>query len=272
MWPGRPTKHFFVDEAGDLTLFDKRGKSLIGREGVSNYFMIGMIDLPDPYEAWRELEDLRAELLRDPYFTGVPSLQPESNKTALAFHAKDDALEVKREVIRVLSYLGGKVIVGIRRKDALVREYRLLYKQTGRKGTENDVYDDLVTRVFQGRLHPANHNDVVFARRGKKDRTKALEKALENAVRYTASRNLRMSMPGEVSSAFPTAEVGLQVIDYYLWAVQRMFEKGEERFFRALEPQYEFVMDLDDKRKKRGGEWYSDTNRLELKKIKPFAS
>jgi hypothetical protein len=48
MWPGRPTKHFFVDEAGDLTLFDQKGRSLLGREGVSDLFMIGMIDLPDP--------------------------------------------------------------------------------------------------------------------------------------------------------------------------------------------------------------------------------
>jgi hypothetical protein len=69
MWPGRPTKHFFVDETGDLTLFDKKGRSLISRGGVSEYFMIGMIDLPDPYEAHPKLEDLREELVNDPYFS-----------------------------------------------------------------------------------------------------------------------------------------------------------------------------------------------------------
>jgi len=245
---------------------------LIGREGVSECFMIGMVDLPDPIQASLELEDLRDELMNDPYFSGVPSLQPGGKKTALAFHAKDDTAEVRREVIRVLSYLGGKVMVGIRRKDVLIREYRLLYKQTGRKGSANDVYDDLVTKVFKGRLHPANDNEIVFARRGQKDRKKALEKAVEKAVRYTAPRNLRMSMPGTIESAYPHEEAGLQVIDYYLWALQRLFHRGEERFFRALEPQYELVMDLDDKRNRRGGEWYSDTNRLEAKKIKPFAS
>ena len=27
-------RHFFVDEAGDLTLFDRRGRSMLGRDGV----------------------------------------------------------------------------------------------------------------------------------------------------------------------------------------------------------------------------------------------
>lgn len=255
-----------------MTLFDKKGRSLIGKEGVSKYFMIGMIELLDPYEAHRELEDLREELVNDPYFSGVPSLQLGGKKTALAFHAKDDTAEVRREVIRVLSYLGGKVVVGIRRKDVLIREYRILYKQTGRKGRPNDVYDDLVTRVFRGRLHPANNNEIVFARRGKKDRTKSLEKAVEKAGRYAAPRLVRSRMPGTVASAYPHEEAGLQVIDYYLWALQRLFHKGEERFYRALESQYDMVMDLDDTRNRRGGEWYSTTDRLEAKKIKPFAS
>lgn len=271
MWQPRPTKHFFVDEAGDLTLFDKKGRSLIGKEGVSEYFMIGMIELPDPYEAHRELEDLRDELVNDPYFSGVPSLQPGGKKTALAFHAKDDTAEVRREVIRALDYLEGKVVVGIRHKDVLIREYRILYSQTGRKGSPNDIYNDLVTRVFKGKLHPANNNEIVFARRGKKDRTKALEEALEKAGRYAAPRRVRKHMPGKVISAYPHEEAGLQVIDYYLWALQRLFHKGEERFYRALEPQYELVMDFDDKRNRRSGQWYSATDKLEVKKIRPFA-
>jgi len=244
---------------------------LLGSSGVSNYFMIGMLELPDPYEAHKELEDLRDDLVNDPYFDGVPSMQPGEKKTALAFHAKDDTREVRREVNRLLPFLQGMVVVGIRRKDGLLREHRLLYKQTGLKGRPDDVYDDLVTGVFKGRLHPGNNNEIVFARRGKTDRARALENAVEKAGTYTAPRNIRMSRPARVASAYPHEEAGL-IVDYYLWAVQRLFELGEPRFYRALEPQYELVMDLDDKRNRRGGEWYSDRNRLEVRKIKPFAS
>jgi hypothetical protein len=31
-------------------------------------------------------------------------------------------------------------------------------------------------------------------------------------------------------------------------------------------------MDVDDKRNRSRGEWYSDANRLAAKKVKPFAS
>ena len=49
-----------------------------------------------------ELAALRAQLLSDPYFKGVPSMLPEAKKTALFFHAKDDLPEVRREVFKVL--------------------------------------------------------------------------------------------------------------------------------------------------------------------------
>ncbi len=96
------THYYFVDEAGDLTLFNKKGQELLGQEGVSNFFMVGLAHLPDPTEAHRQLEALRQELLADPYFKGVPSMQPESKKTALAFHANKDVSEVRREVFKLL--------------------------------------------------------------------------------------------------------------------------------------------------------------------------
>ena len=50
-----------------------------------------------------------------------------------------------------------------------------------------------------------------------------------------------------------------------------MFERGEDRFFHLLAPAYRLVMDLDGTRNNPYGEWYSDYNPLELKKIKPVA-
>jgi hypothetical protein len=88
--PDRVVIHYFVDEAGTPTLFDAQGKILIGAEGCSSYFMLGKIDIDASESLGRDLADLRAHLLADPYFNGVPSMQPEGGKTAIAFHAKDD--------------------------------------------------------------------------------------------------------------------------------------------------------------------------------------
>jgi len=108
------TRHFFVDEAGDLTLFDRRGRSMIGCAGVSRYFMVGVAEIREPAEASARLAALRKELLSDPYFAGAPSLHPARSKTALAFHAKDDLPEVRWRVYEQLRGLDIRVAVALR--------------------------------------------------------------------------------------------------------------------------------------------------------------
>lgn len=95
-------KHYFVDEAGDPTLFGALGKVLVGSEGRSRFFALGLADADDPRTLAADLATLRARLVADPYFKAVPSMRPEQRKTALLFHAKDDLPEVRREVFALL--------------------------------------------------------------------------------------------------------------------------------------------------------------------------
>ena len=94
---------YFVDEAGDPTLFGARGRILVGTEGCSKFFMLGVAHIAEPERIAESLNQLRADLLQDSYFRGVPSFDPAQKKTALCFHAKDDLPEVRREVFRLLS-------------------------------------------------------------------------------------------------------------------------------------------------------------------------
>ncbi len=41
-------RYFFVDETGDLTLLGRRGKNLVGTEGVSKCFMVGVAQIANP--------------------------------------------------------------------------------------------------------------------------------------------------------------------------------------------------------------------------------
>jgi hypothetical protein len=70
------TRYYFVDEAGDGTIFNARGHGIIGSEGCSKFFMIGLLDILNPSVLEEELNSLRARLTDDPYFKGVPSMQP----------------------------------------------------------------------------------------------------------------------------------------------------------------------------------------------------
>lgn len=265
--------HYFVDESGDLTLFNKNGTVIVGNEGVSKMFMVGVAHLPDPSYVHSELESLRNELLNDPYFRGVPSMQPSAQKTAICFHAKDDLPEVRREVFKLLSNLEVKVQVAIRQKAKLADAAKNLYRM-GSKLQQNAIYDDLVKRIFKNMLHKADGNTITFAHRGKSMRQEALGKAINRArMNFEKSRyGIKIASSTEISAANPSNSAGLQVIDYYLWALQRMYERGEDRFFSLLASDYRLIMDLDDTRNRPYGEWYSDSNTLSLEKIKPEAS
>lgn len=199
-------------------------------------------------------------------------MQPKAGKTALAFHAKDDVSEVRREVFRLLPSLNPKIIVAIRRKTRLAEFARELHRVSGRKLTPDLVYDELVEKVCQNQLHKAEENRIVFARRGKSDRNAALTSAIRSAKeKFNRRWGTEHDKPVIVSSGFPSEHAGLQITDYLMWGVQRMLERGEDRYVNALAPHYRLVMDLDDQRNKAYGEWYSDSNPLTLEKLKPVA-
>lgn len=262
-------KYYFVDETGDFNLFNKKGQIIVGSEGVSNFLMVGVVDLPNPDEFTMTLNELRKTLLTDPYYKNVPSMLPENKKTALLFHAKNDLPEVRREVFKLLKASGIKVVVAIRRKIELAKFAKTYFQMTGSKLTENEIYDDLIKRLFRNMLHKADENYIVFSKRGESNRNKALAKAIERAkLNFEKAYNKKSNKVVKIYSAYAHEQAGLQAIDYYLWSLQRLFEKGESRFYEYLQNDFRLVMDLDDKRNKEYGEWYSDKNKLDLKKIK----
>lgn len=263
-------RYFYVDETGDPTLFDKKGKIIVGDEGISKVFIVGVAQVTDPDYVKHELNKLRTSLVEDPYFADVPSMQPNTRKTALFFHAKDDLAEVRREVFKLLPKLNVKVHVVVRRKNEFANHVKEHFRITGKKLTPNNIYDEMISRLFRNLLHKADKNVVYFSRRGKAGRNEALQKAIDRAkINFEMAYNKKSDKPVRIISAYPHEVIGLQVIDYYLWAVQRLYEKKEDRFFKLLEKDYRLIMDLDDTRNKPYGEWYSDINKLTFKKIKP---
>ncbi|MCO5799057.1 MAG: hypothetical protein HEQ31_20600 [Dolichospermum sp. OL03] len=62
----------------------------------------------------------------------------------------------------------------------------------------------------------------------------------------------------------------MQVVDYYLWALQRLYERQEDKYFMPLAQKYRMIMDLDHRRNKNYGEWYTDSNPLSLDQLKWF--
>jgi hypothetical protein len=261
---------YFVDEAGDGVIFDSKGQVLVGTGKVQDYFTVGMV------ECWRleslaeDLAALRAQLLADPYFKGVPSMQPGAKKTALFFHAKDDLPEVRREVFKVLESHDFSFYAVVRTMSAVARRVK---ERNERDPTyryrPTELYDSAVRRLFDKKLHTQPAFDVIFASRGKA-RTQALREHLVKA--QAKSRKAAGTYPDALIQvrAMPARQhAGLQVADYCLWALQRLFSKGEDRFLSLIWPKVGLIVDADDTSEKPYGTYHTRKRApLDAQKIK----
>lgn len=257
---------YFVDEAGDPVLFNRRKQVVIGQDGCSHYFIMGVLHISETERFSQALTQLRMELLADPYFKQVPSMQPQGQKTAVAFHAKDDVPEVRREVFRLLLQHEMRFQAVVRDKQAVLSYVRQCNERDpAYRYQQNELYDSLVRRLFKNLLHKAEAYRVCFARRGSSDRTAALRAALEHARRnFNLTRSKVGSTPVEAVSGWPPQHPALQAVDYFLWALQRLYERQEDRYLELVWPKVSLVHDVDDTRQKKYGAYYDQRRSLTL--------
>lgn len=255
---------YFIDEAGDPILFDKRGKNVRVGTGASRFFILGKMLVEDCDSLRQELNQLRADLLADPYFRGVESMRPERKKTAVMFHAKDDLPEVRREVFSLLLKHDIKFYAVVRNKLDLVDFVR---QQNNRdpnyRYRENELYDTLTRHLFNKLRRFGDEVNLIFATRGKSNRNSALRQALAEAEkdfeqRFGFSRKHTVNVRAVASKN----EACLQACDYLLWALQRHYERDENRFIELMWPKVGEIHDLDIVHGSRRGAFYTQQNPL----------
>lgn len=252
--------HIFVDEAGDPTLFANRRRAIVGTPGCSRYFILGKLEVDDPVGLGQRLLALRAELVANPYFNGVPSFDPVRGKTAVAFHAKDDLPEVRFEVLKLLASEGDALrfyAVVCDKERVLADVLRRNAAEPGYRYHHNELYDGLMRSLF-GKFHRlADRYEVCVARRGQSDRNEAIRAAIDHAERDFVSR-FGFGRGGDdawtIRVSTPKSDACLQAADYFLWAVQRFYEprvdrqtgasKQDERFLKLIWPQVGEIHDL----------------------------
>ena len=259
------TRSYFIDEGGDSTLFSRKGKVLIASEGCSRFFVLGLLDVPDPSALKSSISNLRARLMRDPYFSNVPSMQAKARKTALAFHAKDDLPEVRREVFGLLRAQGELRFFAVVADKWHVLEYVRQRNESdpGYRYHPNELYDYMIRRFFKERLHKSRQFRIFFSKRGKADRTAALRKALTTTQeRFAEQHGLTSNAPLQVFEAPAKEQAGLQAVDYFVWALQRLYERQDEQYVTYLWRAFRFVQDVDDRRRAEYGMYYTQQTPL----------
>jgi hypothetical protein len=80
--------HRFLDEAGDTTFYGKGKKNIIGENGVSSVFILGMVKIKDPLEEVRnKINFLQNKITQDKYYH-VPSVIKKIKKNGYYLHAQ----------------------------------------------------------------------------------------------------------------------------------------------------------------------------------------
>lgn len=256
---------YFVDESGDLARFDKRGQSLLDKQGVSKVFILGVAQFyEDLDEVRKNFEELRADLSLDPCLRDIPSLK----KSLVAFHAKDDCAAVRREVFKLIKHLKLKVLAVVRRKDSLIEQSENHFNLSGQKITEQMIYEELVSKLFKSQLHRNRKIQITFSSRGSTFSNDSLSDALERSKSLAySSWGVKADSEILIYNKQPSDSIGLQIIDYLLWSLFQVFNRHDDKYFQLVKNKFSLILDLDDKRISEYGTHYDKTMPLDLNKI-----
>lgn len=253
-------ENYFVDEAGDPVFYDAKGNLIVGNEGCSKILIIGFIRTADPKPIREALKDLRNRVKQDTYLASIPSI----SKTLEYFHAKDDCPEVRHMVYSTLKKLKFKCEFVVARKD----ETRFKKNHLGK---ETIFYNDIVSRLFESRMHVSQASKIYFAVRGNKERQIPLNDAIRSAKNHFEIMNdTKVNTVVDVLPQTMTGEPCLQVADYMLWALYRAYSKGETRYYDFISNKVSFIWDIYDPKKPAKSNRYHSKNKFDINKISPL--
>jgi hypothetical protein len=266
-----PVTHRFIDEVGDTTFIGKGKNSILGTEGVSLTFGMGILRIDRPLaEVRAEIIELHRQVESDPLLNTIPSVIKRQANGGFFFHASKDTPEVRSVFLHYLRSLPCEAEV------VMARKIPSLFANK-HHGKDDEFYADVLSHLVKQRLKNRQRFVLNIAERGSSTRSKVLNEALAKAAGRAGRKWGASELQGEVvfNVQSPSREPLLTVADYLCWAVQRVFEKGETRFYDYLREKIRLVIDLYDTKNFVGNKNYYDNKRNPLtaqNKIGPQAT
>lgn len=236
------TYHRFLDESGDTTFYGKKKRLIIGENGVSNCFILGMVKFKTKLDPIREdIIKMQNEVANDPFYQDIPSILKKKSSYGYFFHAKDDIPEVRERFFRYIKSLNCSF------EAVVARKLPALYENK-HQNNESYFYADLLSHLLKNKL--GNHEKLVLniASRGKSTKNHnldlALLKAKERAQKSHPNKEQTTKVVFNVSDQ--TKDPLLNIADYFCWVVQRVFERGDVRYYNIMKDQISTVIDIYD--------------------------
>ncbi|MEM8527932.1 MAG: DUF3800 domain-containing protein [Bacteroidota bacterium] len=243
--------HRYLDEAGDTTFFGKGKVNIVGQNGVSKCFILGAVKFKEPLAAIRKnVLALQKQVCSDPYFSEVPSIQKKKTKGGYYFHATDDVPEVRKlfyDYIKTINCTF-EAVVG--------RKIMGIYTNK-HNGKEAEFYADLLSHLIKNKLNKGGKLILDIASRGNSTKNNNLQLALQKAITRNSKKGKQVSTSIVFNVQNHSTEPLLNVSDYFCWAIQRLFERGETRYYNFLMDKISLVVDLyDSENYQNSGNYY----------------
>jgi hypothetical protein len=209
---------------------------------------------------------LQQEVLADRYVNTIPSVLKKSQGKGFYFHATDDPPEVRERFFRFIEGLDCSIEVMVARKIP-----RLFL--TKHNGKDSEFYADVLSHLLKNKLRLGQKLVLNIAERGNSTKNTNLELALNKAVERHGKKHATDGITSTVVFNVQNhhTEPLLNVADYLCWAVQRVFERGETRYYDFLGDKISLVVDLYDSASYVGNQhYYTRKHRLTVaQKLSP---
>ena len=246
------TSHRYLDEAGDTTFFGKGKSNIIGSRGVSLSFGIGMLKLnAEPREVRETLIAMQKSVEIDSYLNVIPSVAKRIARGGFFFHASADPPEIRERMNRFIHDLDCSLEMVVARKQTV----RFVRKHNGK---DAEFYADVLSHLLKNKLTSGQKLVLNIAERGTSTRNTNLQRALEKAhLRFTKKHDAaKINCDVMFNVQTPLTEPLLTIPDYLCWAVQRVFELGETRYYDFLRDRISLVHDVYDAQNYSGSRNY----------------
>jgi len=252
--------HRFLDEAGDTTFFGKGKIPIVGKvQGVSLCFIIGMVKFKEPLNIVRQkVIDLQKEIESDEYLKGIPSIEKKKMKKGFYFHATDDLPEVREKFYKFIKTLdlSFEAVAGRKIYDVFIKKHN---------SKEEEFYADILSHLLKNKLEIEGKIIMNISERGSSTKNQNLQFALDKSK----NRFLNVNPTKVIKTDFvfnienPVIDPLLCISDYLCWAVQRVFERGETRYYDFIEEKISLIIDIYDTSKYQGNKhYYKRKNKL----------
>ncbi len=233
--------HRFLDEAGDMTFYGKGRVPILGEQGVSNCFILGMVKFHTDIIPIREkLFEMQNSIPLNRYYSTVASVLKRVKKGGFYFHAKDDLPELRKEFFDFMLTLDFSFYAVVARKNYGIFERK-------HHGKSNEMYADLLSHLIEEEQDDESER-IVYNIASLQSTTdfvnlkSAFEKAKTRFKQVNPTQEFGKKIDFNVQ---PFAiEPLLSVVDYLCWAVQRKLETGEDRFINYMESKVVKIIEL----------------------------